>query len=322
MTVQSALRVGGLALGLVVVFAAAYAVGQAADPQTTVDDDGSEHATTGRGTMSGPHDAHGGGQAKQAVVPAGLQVSADGYTLVPVSVPSRAGEEQRLALRILGPGGAAVTEFETAHEKELHLIVVRRDLSGFQHVHPTMSPDGTWSLPFTFPGAGSYRMFADFVPAGADDGLTLGSDVNVAGDFRPVRLPASSGAAEVGGYDVALEGELVAGTSSMLTLTVSKAGKLVTDLEPYLAAYGHLVALRDGDLAYLHVHPEGAPGDRRTDPGPEVAFSAEVPSTGDYRLFFDFRHGDVVRTAEFTATASTTADSAAEAGHGHESEEG
>jgi hypothetical protein len=77
----------------------------------------------------------------------------------------------------------------------------------------------------------------------------------------------------------------------------------VTDLQPYLGAYGHLVALREGDLAYLHVHPEGAPGDGATPAGPRVEFAAEVPSAGTYRLFLDFRHAGVVRTAEFTVAA-------------------
>jgi hypothetical protein len=89
----------------------------------------------------------------------------------------------------------------------------------------------------------------------------------------------------VDGYEVQLIGDLVAGQASPLTLTVRKDGQPVTDLQPYLAAYGHLVALRDGDLAYLHVHPEGAPGDGRTAAGPEIDFVAEVPSAGTYRLF-------------------------------------
>lgn len=93
------------------------------------------------------------------------------------------------------------------------------------------------------------------------------------------------------------------GRTSELTLTVSKDDGPVTDLQPYLAAYGHLVALRDGDLAYLHVHPDGAPGDDRTKPGPQITFFAGIPSTGDYRLHLDFQHQDTVRTAEFTATA-------------------
>ena len=97
-----------------------------------------------------------------------------------------------------------------------------------------------------------------------------------------------------------LDGELVPGRPSPLTLTVTRDGAPVTDLQPYLGAYGHLVALREGDLAYLHVHPEGAPGDGRTPAGPQIRFVAEVPSAAQYRLFLDFQHGDTVRTAEFT----------------------
>ena len=115
----------------------------------------------------------------------------------------------------------------------------------------------------------------------------------------------------------------------MLTVSVSRDGRPVTDLQPYLGAYGHLVALREGDLAYLHVHPDGEPGDGRTAAGPEVAFHVEAPSDGAYRLFLDFRHGDEVRTAEFTMTAgpqppaapSTSPEASpsehGEPGHGH-----
>jgi hypothetical protein len=88
------------------------------------------------------------------------------------------------------------------------------------------------------------------------------------------------------------------------------------------------VALRDGDLAYLHVHPAGEPGDGTTEPGPDVTFYATAPSAGDYRLFLDFQHDGVVRTAEFTARAGEPAVGAAAAptdqadehasdGHGH-----
>jgi hypothetical protein len=65
-----------------------------------------------------------------------------------------------------------------------------------------------------------------------------------------------------------------------------------------------LVALRAGDLAYLHVHPDGSPGDGVTESGPQVVFFAEVPSAGRYRLYLDFKHQGVVRTAEFAVTAS------------------
>jgi hypothetical protein len=46
---------------------------------------------------------------------------------------------------------------------------------------------------------------------------------------------------------------------------------------------GGLMVAQDGypgDLTYLHVHPDGMPGDGRTAAGPEIEFMAEVPSPG------------------------------------------
>ena len=198
-----------------------------------------------------------------------------------------------------------MTRYTRSHDKDLHLIVVRRDLSGFQHVHPALGADGTWTIPLAVPAAGEYRAFADFQPAGHPQGMTLGVDVAAPGDYQPVPLPAPTRTATVDGYTVRLDGDLTAGTDSKLTLSISNDGQPVTDLQPYLGAYGHLVALRDGDLAYLHVHPDGAPGDGRTPAGPQISFYADVPTTGTYRLYLDFQHAGQVRTAEFTAVAGT-----------------
>jgi len=192
------------------------------------------------------------------------------------------------------------------HERQLHLILVRRDLTGYQHVHPHLAADGTWSLPVTFPAAGTYRAFADFAPEGAGP-LTLGVDVDVPGAYAPEPLPEESTSATVDGYTVELEGQVHAGESSTVTVRVSRDGRPVTGLQPYLGAYGHLVALRDGDLAYLHVHPQGDATDAATPPGPEVTFSVAAPSAGAYRLFFDFKHAGIVRTAAFTIDARSAA---------------
>ncbi len=107
-------------------------------------------------------------------------------------------------------------------------------------------------------GWGVYRAFADFTPTGGP-ATTLGVDLSVAGAYAPV-VHETSRLAEIDGYQVRLDGELTAGQASPLTLTVTKDGAAVTDLQPYLGAYGHLVALRATDLAYLHVHPRRQPG--------------------------------------------------------------
>jgi hypothetical protein len=241
----------------------------------------------------------------------GLAVSRDGYTLDVLATPARADSSGELAFRILGPTGAPVTAFTPTHDKPLHLILVRRDQSGFQHLHPVMDPDGTWRTTTTL-AAGDHRVFADFAPDGRSEALTLGRDIAVAGTYRPVPLPPpSSTATTPDGYTVNLTGALVPGTESPLSLSVSRDGAPVTDLQPYLAAYGHLVALRTGDLAYLHVHPTGSPGDGRTAAGPAIEFLAEVPSAGPYRLYLDFAHQGVVRTAEFTVVAASSPGTAA-----------
>jgi hypothetical protein len=103
--------------------------------------------------------------------------------------------------------------------------------------------------------------------------------------------------ATVDGFDVSLNGSVQAGTESTVTMSVSRNGQPVTNLEPYLGALGHLVALRSNDLAYLHVHPLD---NANATNGPNVAFAVHVPSAGAYRLFFDFSHNGTVRTAAFT----------------------
>ncbi len=316
---RTAMRLGAYTLGLAAVFAAAFGLGQVAGPQRTpAVAHGEPHvgASAGvdgeRAEPAGPH------------LPAGLQVTEDGYRLAPVTAALATGAPQPFRFRILGPDGAPVTRYTTSHDKDLHLIVVGRDLTGFQHLHPTLGADGTWAVPLAVAAPGQYRVFADFRPAVREQGLVLGVDVPAPGDYRPAALPAPSRTATVNGYTVTLGGELVPGTASKLTLSVSRAGKPVTDLQPYLGAYGHLVALRAGDLAYLHVHPDGAPGDGRTAAGPQVTFAAEVPAAGAYRLFLDFQHGGVVHTAAFTAVAGQPVPPAAQpstaspspAGHG------
>jgi hypothetical protein len=294
------LRLGLFVLGLVAVFAAAFGVGRLAGPAVP--------AGTGHEMGQGPAGASGGGHASEdghagVDVPGGLQVAEHGYRLELLSPSLSTDDVRSLRLRVLGPDGTPVTSYTPTHDKDLHLILVRRDLSGFQHLHPELGPDGVWETPVRVPAAGQYRVFADFQPAGRAEPLTLGADLPAPGRYEPVPLPAASRTATVDGYTVTLDGELVPGTSSPLTLTVTKDGTPVTDLEPYLSAYGHLVALRDGDLAYLHVHPDGHPGDGRTSPGPQIAFHIEVPSAGQYRLFLDFQHQGVVRTVAFTAVA-------------------
>jgi hypothetical protein len=282
---------------LALAFTGALGLGAATgSPLST--DERPAHNAPGHGTPPVGASAEQGLSDK---LPAGLAVSQSGYTLELADRVLPARPAVRLGLRIVTDDGAALREFDVSHDKQLHLILVRRDTTGFQHVHPKMTADGTWTVPVTLT-PGDWRVFADFVPStgpAARKPLTLGADLAVAGQYTPASLPKPSRAATVDGYQVSLDGDLTQGRDSTLAFTVTRGGQPVNDLQPYLGAYGHLVALRAGDLAYLHVHPEGEPAKSDTG-GPEVSFSAAAPTAGTYRLFLDFKHDGQVRTAEFT----------------------
>jgi hypothetical protein len=307
-------RLAAFALVLGLALGGGALVGNAAGPISSGDDEMDEH-----GSDAGTSAAAPAPTTEADDMPAGVLIAQDGYTLDADTTALDPGAPGPFRFRVLGPDGTAVEDFEVSHDKELHLIVVGTDLATYAHLHPTPGGDGTWSVELPALAPGVHRAYADFAVTGGPE-LTLGVDLTVPGEARFAPLPEPVATAEVDGYEVTLTGTPVAGASSDLTLTVRRAGEAVTDVEPYLGAFGHLVAVRGGDLAYLHVHPHG---DEITDAGarggPDVAFAVEIPSPGAYRLFFDFRHDGKVRTAAFTVDVA--ADGSARAGapaHGDE----
>jgi hypothetical protein len=264
-----------------------------------VTDDGGEHGgghSAMKETSAGGHETSMGHEPSEPALVRGLSASSHGMTLQLAGGDLQAGRPGTLSFQIVSAGRRPVRDYEVEHTKRMHLIVVRRDMTGFQHLHPKLAGDGTWRAPLTLDEPGSYRVFADFKREGANE--TLAADLVVDGSFeqRPLPPPATTAAAG-GGYEVALAGDrLAAGKETELGFTVQRRGRPV-EVETYLGAGGHLVALRKGDLAYLHTHPAGHGGGGR---GVPVKFETEFPSAGTYRLFLQFKHDGRVHTAAFT----------------------
>ncbi|MBJ7354090.1 MAG: hypothetical protein JHC98_04630 [Thermoleophilaceae bacterium] len=284
---SAALKLAAFAGLLLLVFVASIGVGRALDPEKPTRAAESEHADEGEGAMS----MSGGAAGAHAV--RGLAVEDHGVRLIVETPELMRGAREQLRFRIVDTSGATVRDFTPTHTKPMHLIVVRRDLTGFQHLHPQMEADGTWSAAVSLPQAGSYRLFADFLREG--EPVTLASDLRVDGESKLKPLPAPAAAATDDGYRVRLsDSDSRPGKATSLRFEVSRDGRPV-EVEKYLGADGHLVALRDGDLAFLHVHPEehaGAPG--------EIMFEATFPTAGAYRLFLQFKDSGRVQTAAFT----------------------
>jgi hypothetical protein len=278
-------RVAAFAVGVALLSGGAVVAGGAMHPKGT--GDGAQHGTD-HGATAGEarsHDAHSGGAAPVAL--RGLAVADDGLRIEVATPELRRGRGERLTYRVVDDAGQPVRDFDVAHEKRMHLIVVRRDLTGFQHLHPRQDAAGNWVAPIQLDDAGSYRLFADFARDGAPH--TLAADLRVDGDADLRALPDARPLARTdGGYEVRL-----ADDGADLRFTVTRDGKPV-QVDPYLGANGHLVALREGDLAFLHVHPtEDAHG-------AGIAFAAMFPTPGRYGLFLQFKHEGRVHTAAFT----------------------
>jgi hypothetical protein len=283
--VNAAVRLAGFSVALLLVFAGAAFAGNLVDvhpgkPEATA-------AKAGMGAMTPRAGGHGETIAPQAV--RGLAVGDDALTLELARTTATPGRAFSLRFRIVDRRGQTVRDFDVEHTKRMHFIVVRRDMTGFQHLHPTENRDGTWSLPVTLPEAGSYRVFADF--SVGEKPYTLADDLTVDGSVHSQALPAPAKRFDVDGLRVSLtEGATKAGTESELGFAVTRQGRQVP-LQDYLGAKGHLVALRQGDLAFLHVHPDED----------SLRFMATFPTAGSYRLFLQFKTTDGrLHTAAFT----------------------
>ena len=285
---SAATRVAVFVALLAATFGAATVAGRAVDP-----DVGDEN---GAGEAHGGGEKHGSGAGDRRAeaprpghdAPDGLSVADAGYRLQAASPTRRAGHRAPLRFRIVDARGQTVRDFDVEQARRMHIIVVRRDLSGYQHLHPAQAADGTWSVPLALPAPGAYRAFADFRVDGEQH--VLGVDLLVPGRFAPRALPPPGRLARVDGYEISLHSN----GSGNMGFGVRRDGAPVTDLEPYLGALGHLVALRDGDLSYRHAHPV------RSGSSGEISFEGVRLQPGTYRLFLQFRTRRRVHTAAFT----------------------
>ena len=213
------------------------------------------------------------------------------YELIAEETSFQPGVSVPWRFEVVGPHGRP-SSYRIQHERELHLIVVREDLTTFSHLHPERNDDGSWSVDLELPLPGRYVAFADVAPED-DPATTLRLPLVAEGEWSPSGPGEVSKETAVGSYRVELDGEVAGGAGSEIGFHISKEGLGVVP-DPYLGAAGHLVAIRSGDLQYLHVHP------LEEDSSGAIRFMVHAPGPGIYRLFLQFLHEHGVRTADFT----------------------
>jgi hypothetical protein len=245
-----------------------------------------DHTKTAPGKKTpGEHGGHEGGHADSV-----LMVKTEPAVI-------KAGEPVKLNLMIHDATGAMIKDFETVHEKKLHLIIVRDGLDRFAHIHPEIDRAGNITDTFTFPTAGKYRLYADHKPKGRKQATAI-AEVNVAGTppSKPELVPNTPGRVKTDELvgDIAIEKAKAGGTTRISFTLFDVAGKPVADLQPYLGAMGHLVILSADGMQYVHSHPlEGKSS------GGTIAFEAHFPHPGIYKGWGQFRRSDTVHDLPF-----------------------
>jgi hypothetical protein len=269
-------RLVSYGLVLVGLFGTAYAVGERLPGHQHSGSSGDVHQHSGGSTdmagMGGSGDLTDSDLARL-----GLSSTVGDYRLVVVDRTSTT-----VALRI-DRAGSPVVDFTEVHGALGHLLVVRRDLQGFQHLHPVLGADGVWTATLDRPiEAGAWRAVLETEPSGGGV-LVMGIDLLVGGEAAPVAVPPPSNVAIVDGLTITREG---------LWFTVTPSDSL----QPWYGQSAHLVAFREGDLAYAHLHPAN-------DVAGDYRFSGSLPGPGTYRLFLQFLADGELVTAAFTVVA-------------------
>jgi Heavy metal binding domain len=199
-----------------------------------------------------------------------------------------------------------VRDLEVQHEHPLHLFIVSEDFASFEHVHPTLAGGeaDTWTVPWHPKTHGAYRLYADFLPIGGAPQM-LQRRIVIGRNGPPASVPAAPVVDRViaTSAEADLEGTLAtsslrAGDTHRVTFTIrdTKTQRPVTDLEPYLGAWGHLFALHEGRDEALHAHPDSTDTNAG---GPTIAFDILFPRAGAYYLWVQVRHHGTIATLPF-----------------------
>ena len=207
------------------------------------------------------------------------------------------GQPVKFDLMIHDAAGKMIMQFDTIHEKKVHLIIVRDALDFFAHVHPELDAMGGLKSTFTFPTPGTFWLYADHKPAGKDQTVAVAT-LTVAGTppEKPPLTPNVPGkvTTEVYQANTGIENPK-AGAMTGITFTLADlADKPVTDLQPYLGAMGHLVVISSDGKDYVHAHAAEA----AAAPG-VVGFMAHFPRGGLYKGWGQFQRAGVVHTVPF-----------------------
>jgi Cu+-exporting ATPase len=267
---------------------------KAADHSAAQTNQGGHEAVKSSGAETGHAHTDGSGHAGETTIKAD-----DVKAVWTIGSGQKPQSKQDTNIRIeFQKDGKPIEEFDISHEQKLHLIIVSKDLSFFNHIHPTYKGKGVFEITTQFPAGGDYKLIADIVPTGGS-AMSKMNWTHVEGapaKQEPVQ-PDTEFTKAVDGKLITLSFDNLASNKEMnlnFTIKDEKSGTPITNLQPYLGAVGHVVILTEDTEQYLHVHPI----DEKAS-GPDAKFMTTFPKSGVYKIWGQFKHNDKVFTVPF-----------------------
>jgi hypothetical protein len=208
-----------------------------------------------------------------------------------------------------GSTGLPVDDIIPHHDALLHLVLIDDSGTSFLHIHPASIAPGQFTIPVTVDRPGNYTAYIEIERQ--DSGIQVIERRFVVTGSSPAAPidPPGLGQRTIGDLDILVTASnqpLQAGHQATLTFSVSKAGKPITDIEPWLGMAGHLIARSDDGDVFGHIHAVGAMFSPTsinnmaviTPPsyGPDLQFVYTFPQPGTYRLWAQFQHNGQIVT--------------------------
>jgi hypothetical protein len=209
---------------------------------------------------------------------------------------------QPLKFNLYDEKGKEITPdyLETQHDYKAHFILVSADLRSYQHLHPEYK-NNVWNVSANMTSQGTYYAYVDIKPLKGDAiVLRKALTVRAATDTKTIKYPGLTPKLTAISKDVtavASPDPSVLNRPTAISFALTRGGKAVNDLKPYLAAFGHVVVLKQGSPeVYMHLHPNNIDDESKA----VIPFSATFTSAGRYTAFAEFKIGKDVLTFPIT----------------------
>lgn len=227
--------------------------------------------------------------------------TSDGKLVVrvePETNPPKPGQRCRVRMQVSHAGtGAPLTPDEIApvHDEIIHFFLADESLRDFHHIHPLpTSTPGVYECEFTPNTAHRYNTWADIELK--EDRQERRFRTSIEGS-SPRSTPAYVVPASTGTKDGIVahwesDTPLEKGVTSNVRVTFTDTGgNPITDLEPVVGAFVHMMGISKDSQHFMHPHPvEGEPTSSDDRGGPTFNFHITPDCDGPMQFYIQVKH--------------------------------